>query len=62
MGIGSWILVAAGAYFIIKWAVKEGICEAYEAITGKETEETRYVRELMEKDSEKRQKALNGEA
>ena len=33
---GTAIIVLIALYFIIKWAVKNGITEAYEEITGKE--------------------------
>jgi len=36
---GTAILVLIALYFIIKWAVKNGIKEAYHDITGKETAE-----------------------
>lgn len=36
-GTASIILIAL--YFIVKWAVKNGIKEAYQDITGKETAE-----------------------
>lgn len=34
-------------YFIIKWAVKNGIKEAYEDITGKETYEDLKNKEIL---------------
>ncbi len=36
---GTGIVVLAALYFIIKWAVRNGIKEAYKDITGKETAE-----------------------
>ena len=46
-GTASNILIAL--HFVIKWAVKNGIKEAYSAITGKKTEEdVRNEKELKE--------------
>ena len=36
---GTAIVILIALYFVIKWAVKNGIKEAYSAITGKKTEE-----------------------
>lgn len=36
---GTAIIVLAALYFVVKWAVKNGITEAYEKITGKEVED-----------------------
>ncbi|MBQ8038277.1 MAG: hypothetical protein IJ274_00130 [Lachnospiraceae bacterium] len=36
---GTAIIVLIVLYFVIKWAVKNGIQEAYRNITGKETAE-----------------------
>lgn len=36
---GTAILVLIALYFIIKWAVRNGIKEAYKSITGKKTVE-----------------------
>lgn len=47
-------------YFIIKWAVKNGIISAYKSITGKETAEdikTKLIMEEMESKSEKNEKS-----
>ena len=33
------IVILIALYFVIKWAVKNGIKEAYSAITGKKTDE-----------------------
>ncbi len=35
---GTGIIVLVALYFVIKWAVRNGIKEAYEGITGKEAE------------------------
>ena len=43
---GTAIVILIALYFVIKWAVKNGIKEAYSAITGKKTEE--YVRNEKE--------------
>ncbi len=44
---GTGIIVLVVLYFIIKWAVRNGIKEAYEGITGKETTESIRTKELM---------------
>lgn len=36
---GTAVLILIALYFVIKWAVKNGIKEAYSAITGKNTAE-----------------------
>ncbi len=36
---GTAIIILIALYFVIKWAVKNGIKEAYGAITGKNTAE-----------------------
>ena len=36
---GAAIIILIALYFVIKWAVKNGIKEAYSAITGKNTAE-----------------------
>ena len=50
---GTGILVLVAIYFVIKWAVKNGIKEAYSDITGKKTadeieEDNENYEELME--------------
>ena len=46
---GTAIIILIALYFVIKWAVKNGIKEAYSAITGKKTEEdVRNETELKE--------------
>ena len=43
------IVILIALYFVIKWAVKNGIKEAYSAITGKKTDEdVRNEKELKE--------------
>ena len=51
---GTAIVILIALYFVIKWAVKNGIKEAYSAITGKKTDEDiqnekEYIAELFEK-------------
>ena len=36
---GTAIVILIALYFVIKWAVKNGIKEAYRAITGEKTNE-----------------------
>ena len=36
---GTAIVILIALYFVIKWAVKNGIKEAYRAITGEKTDE-----------------------
>ena len=36
---GTAIVILIALYFVIKWAVKNGIQEAYSVITGKKTDE-----------------------
>ena len=46
---GTAIIILIALYFVIKWAVENGIKEAYSAITGKKTEEdVRNEKELKE--------------
>ena len=48
---GTAIVILIALYFVIKWAVKNGIKEAYSAITGKKKktdEDVRYEKELKE--------------
>ena len=46
--IGTIIIVLLILYFIIKWAVKNGVKEAYDDITGKETYEDKEIRKQKE--------------
>lgn len=39
IGAGTAVLILISLYFVIKWAVKNGIKEAYGAITGKKADE-----------------------
>ena len=44
---GTAIVILIALYFVIKWAVKNGIKEAYSAITGKKTDkDVRNEKEL----------------
>ena len=46
---GTAIVILIALYFVIKWAVKNGIKEAYSAIIGKKTDEdVRNEKELKE--------------
>ena len=48
---GTAIVILIALYFVIKWAVKNGIKEAYSAITGKKKktdEDVRNEKELKE--------------
>lgn len=45
---GTAIIILAALYFIIKYAVKNGITEAYEEITGKEIKDD--LDEILEKE------------
>ena len=44
---GTLIVLMVILYFVIKWAVRNGIAEAYTIITGKETAEEKETRELL---------------
>ena len=43
---GTAIIVLVALYFVIKWAVKNGIEEAYRAITGNRTVQDEEQKEL----------------
>ncbi|WP_295154067.1 DUF6019 family protein [uncultured Ruminococcus sp.] len=51
---GTAVIVLISLYFVIKWAVKKGITEAYRIITGRDTAEDAEIRELfgLEKEDE----------
>ena len=51
---GTGILVLVAIYFVIKWAVKNGIKEAYSDITGKKTEDE------IEEDNENYEELMEG--
>ena len=46
---GTAIVILIALYFVIKWAVKNGIKEAYSAITGKKTDEDIQKRKRVER-------------
>lgn len=53
---GTAIIILIALYFIVKWAVKNGIKDAYEDITGKEIKDDLdeiMEKELAEKNSDK---------
>ena len=43
---GTALIVLAALYFIVKWAVKNGIKEAYRDITGKKTKDDEELEKL----------------
>ena len=51
---GTAIIVLIALYFVVKWAVKNGITEAYEEITGKEVKDD--LDEILEKEAERNSK------
>ena len=48
---GSAIIVLIALYFVIKWAVKNGIKEAYKNITGKKLSEDLQLEALLKKEN-----------
>ncbi len=48
---GTAIIVLIALYFVVKLAVKNGITEAYEEITGKEVKDD--LDEILEKEAER---------
>ncbi len=44
---GTAIIILICLYFVIKWAVKNGITEAYTSITGSDTAEDRAFKEAL---------------
>lgn len=55
---GKVILFLIALYFVIKWAVKNGMAEAYTEITGEKTKAEEEIEEMMEADKKKREDAL----
>lgn len=57
---GTAILILFALYFVIKWAVKNGIEEAYHAITGKQTleeqEEDQLIAQWEQEEKQKKRK------
>jgi hypothetical protein len=49
---GTAIIVLIALYFVVKWAVKNGIVEAYEKIKGREVKDD--LDEFFEKGAEKK--------
>ena len=45
---GTAIVILIALYFVIKWTVKNGIQEAYSAITGKKTDEDEDIQNEKE--------------
>lgn len=50
---GSAIIVLIALYFIIKWAVKNGVKEAYEEISGKEVKDD--LDEILEREADEKE-------
>lgn len=51
---GTAVIVLTALYFIIKWAVKNGVKEAYEEISGKEVKDDldeNDLDEILEKEN-----------
>ena len=48
---GTAIIVLIALYFVIKWAVKNGIKEAYKNITGKKPSEDLQLEALLKKEN-----------
>lgn len=58
---GTAIIILIALYFVIKWAVKNGIEEAYKNITGKETAEDKEYKkyaESIQKDYKKNRRKI----
>ena len=49
---GTAIIILIALYFIVKWAVKKGVKEAYKDITGKETAEDTEIGTALRLDAE----------
>ena len=47
MSGGTALIVLAALYFVVKWAVKNGIKEAYRDITGKKTKDDDELEKLV---------------
>ena len=46
---GTAIVILIALYYVIKWAVRNGIKEAYRAITGEKTDEDIQIEKELEK-------------
>ena len=44
---GTALIVLVALYFVVKWAVKNGIKEAYRDITGKKTKDDEELEKLV---------------
>lgn len=54
---GTALIILAVLYFLVKWAVKNGVEEAYRNITGKQTFEDREEDKMIERwNKEEKQK------
>ena len=51
ISVGTAIIVLIALYFVIKWAVKNGIKEAYKSITGKKPSEDLQLEALLKKEN-----------
>ena len=49
---GTAIIILIALYFIVKWAVKNGVKEAYKDITGKKTAEDTEIETALGLDAE----------
>lgn len=49
---GTALLILVVGYFVVKWAVKNGIKEAYWDITGKETAEDLNLKQITKESEE----------
>lgn len=49
---GTAVIILIASYFIIKWAVKSGVKEAYKDITGKKTAEDIEIEKAFGLDAE----------
>lgn len=49
---GTAIIILIALYFIVKWAVKNGVKEAYKDITGKKTAEYTEIETALGLDDE----------
>lgn len=52
ISVGTAIVILIALYFVIKWAVKNGVKEAYKDITGKKPVEDEKELEELENDSQ----------
>ena len=48
---GTAIIILIALYFIVKWAVKNGVKEAYKDITGKKTAEDTEIEMVLGRDT-----------